>query len=268
MHTTQERNTKDAAIVLDPLVVCGPSGVGKGTIIQRFLQEQDETPTTPSFGFSVSHTTRKPRPGEVHGVQYHFLSVSEMEHLLFGSSSSTDEASTQREETDTTGYFLEWAKVHGNYYGTSWQAILQVQAKGQKCLLDIDVQGVKRLHALREQQQQENDGILTIPSSSSSTNDDDDNEDKILLQPKFIFIAPPSMQVLEARLRNRGTEEEAQVRQRLQNAAAELDYGLNTNNPEDNKWDAVIINHDLDTAVNEFQTHVQRLYQTETDKSS
>jgi len=82
-----------------PLIICGPSGVGKGTIIS--ILTESSTHFSPSaFGFSVSHTTRKPRPGEEDGVHYHFSDVESMKRGI------------------ERGEFVEWAEVHGNYYGT------------------------------------------------------------------------------------------------------------------------------------------------------
>ncbi|KAL7575220.1 hypothetical protein ACA910_018705 [Epithemia clementina (nom. ined.)] len=228
-------------VVLDPLVVCGPSGVGKGTIIQRFMMDQDHCER---FGFCVSHTTRQPRPGEVNGVHYHFISHAEMQQLLSSSSSSN--------------FFLEWAQVHGNYYGTSWQALQEVQASGRKCLLDIDVQGVQRLQALEQAQQQQQQSSLSSSSLS------------FRLAPKYVFIAPPSLEALEDRLRQRGTESEEALQRRLRNAAHELEFGLtgettttttegsssSSSSSSKSPFHAVIVNHDLDQAVEEFRTLV------------
>jgi len=103
-----------------PLVICGPSGVGKGTLISKLL---DEFPN--GIGFSVSHTTRSPRPGEVNGVHYHFVSKPDMERMI------------------ANGEFVEYAHVHGNIYGTSKRAVSDVCEQGKVCVLDIDVQGAK-----------------------------------------------------------------------------------------------------------------------------
>mmetsp|Transcript_45921 Transcript_45921/g.147893 ORF Transcript_45921/g.147893 Transcript_45921/m.147893 type:complete len:191 (-) Transcript_45921:601-1173(-) len=103
-----------------PVVVCGPSGVGKGTLLTRL------TAAHPSrFGFCVSHTTRSPRPGETDGVHYHFCNKAHME------------AAIER------GEFLEYARVHSNLYGTSFAAVRTVASRGKTCLLDIDVQGAE-----------------------------------------------------------------------------------------------------------------------------
>jgi len=100
------------------IVVNGPSGVGKGTLINKLMAD---FPT--AFGFSVSHTTRGPRPGEENGVHYHFSTREEMEPMI------------------ADGQFLEHADVHGNIYGTSKAAVQKVVDSGKICILDIDVQG-------------------------------------------------------------------------------------------------------------------------------
>lgn len=105
-------------------MIAGPSGVGKGTLINLLLAKYPKT-----FGFSVSHTTRGPRSGEVDGVAYHF---------------STIEQATKEIEA---GLFLEHANVHGNIYGTSKRALQDVQDQGKVCILDIDIQGVQQVKA-------------------------------------------------------------------------------------------------------------------------
>eukprot|EP01112_Ceratiomyxa_fruticulosa_P023497 TRINITY_DN89_c0_g2_i1.p1 TRINITY_DN89_c0_g2~~TRINITY_DN89_c0_g2_i1.p1 ORF type:complete len:195 (+),score=39.26 TRINITY_DN89_c0_g2_i1:72-656(+) len=104
--------------LLRPLVIAGPSGVGKGTLIKRLM---DEFPS--SFGFSVSHTTRLPRPGEIDGVHYHFTTREVMEKAI------------------ANGEFIEFANVVGNFYGTSKKAVEVISQAQKMCILDIDVQG-------------------------------------------------------------------------------------------------------------------------------
>ena len=106
------------------ILVAGPSGVGKGTLIQRLM---DAYPGR--FGFSVSHTTRDPRPGEVNGQHYHFVAHTDFKALL------------------EKGGFVETAEVHGNFYGTSKGAIADVESRGLSCILDVDVQGAVQVHA-------------------------------------------------------------------------------------------------------------------------
>lgn len=103
------------------LVICGPSGVGKGTLIQKLMQDSDQ------FGFSVSHTTRSPRPGEENGVHYYFSTKEQVGKEI------------------AEGKFLEYAEVHGNLYGTSVQAVQTVLQTGKVCVLDIDVQGARQV---------------------------------------------------------------------------------------------------------------------------
>lgn len=107
-------------------VVSAPSGAGKTTLLKPVLQ------ALPALGFSVSHTTRKPRAGEVDGKDYCFVALSEFAAL--------------REEGD----FLEWAEVHGNCYGTSRRAVETKLAQGQDIILDIDVQGARQLRACQD----------------------------------------------------------------------------------------------------------------------
>lgn len=104
------------------MVICGPSGSGKSTLLKRLFEEHPDT-----FGFSVSHTTRKPRPGEQDGIHYHFVSVDQMKTLI-----ANDE-------------FIETATFSGNMYGTSKQSVYDVQAQGKVCVLDIEIQGVEQI---------------------------------------------------------------------------------------------------------------------------
>ncbi|KIK93282.1 hypothetical protein PAXRUDRAFT_34144 [Paxillus rubicundulus Ve08.2h10] len=105
-----------------PLVIFGPSGVGKGTLLKRIFAEFPN-----KFGFSVSHTTRAPRPGETDGKEYHFVTKERFKTLL------SEDA------------FIEHAQFSGNYYGTSIQAVRAVRSTGRRCVLDIDSQGVRQI---------------------------------------------------------------------------------------------------------------------------
>lgn len=149
-------------------VISAPSGTGKTTLLRKVMAD------IPGLAFSVSHTTRPPRAGERDGVEYYFVSHEEFADL------------------QKQGVFLEYAEVHGNFYGTSRQAVLAQLAAGIDVILDIDVQGAAILR-------------------------DDPQFDAA-----FIFIAPPSLTELERRLRVRGTEEEQIVRLRIANAQKEL----------------------------------------------
>ena len=103
------------------LVICAPSGTGKTTLIKRLVAE------FPRFAFSVSCTTREPRPGEVQGVDYDFV--------------SRDEFRQRR----NAGYFAEWAEVYGNFYGTPLESTRALLSQGRDVLFDIDVQGASQL---------------------------------------------------------------------------------------------------------------------------
>lgn len=184
-----------------PLVICGPSGVGKGTLISRMMKEHPHV-----FGFSVSHTTRKPRPGESHGCQYHFISDEEMKIGI--------------EE----GRFLESAFVHCHYYGTSFQAIRDIQSQGKICILDIDVQGVR-----------------TVKTSDLSC--------------RYLFIAPPTIDHLKERLMMRSSEKEHEIEVRLRNAIHEIAYGH-----EEGQFEKVIINDDFEAAYRELVHTIKTWY--------
>ena len=152
-------------------VLSAPSGGGKSTLL-RLLSDN------PDFVYSVSCTTRQPRPGEVDGRDYHFLSVAEFERRV------------------AAGEFLEYARVHGNYYGTSKQTVLTGLAAGHDILIDVDIQGAAQIRT---------------------------NADAICHAAMVdIFLMPPSMVELERRLRSRATETEEQLAIRLGNAAGEM----------------------------------------------
>lgn len=207
-QSSSDNTNNNNNAVIEPLVVCGPSGVGKGTIINKYMEELGGSDL---FGFSVSHTTRDPRPGEENGVHYHFTSLEAM-----------------KREIDA-GLFLEHAKVHGNYYGTSWQTLRDSQLQGKRCLLDIDVQGVKHLKSYCDD----------VPT----------------FQPKYIFVAPPSLDSLLKRLEGRGTETAESLARRTANAKAEVEYGRTPGN-----FDGIVVNDDLDQACRDFQQAVESLY--------
>jgi len=111
-------NTQNPGLML---VMCAPSGTGKTTLVKRLLKE------FPGFAFSVSYTTRKPRPGETPGQDYHFVSAEKFKGLI------------------EKGFFAEWAEVHGNFYGSPRQATLNLLSKGKDVLFDVDVQGASQL---------------------------------------------------------------------------------------------------------------------------
>ncbi|KAG1683567.1 Guanylate kinase [Nymphon striatum] len=177
-----------------PLVICGPSGSGKSTILKKLFEEYGKY-----LGFSISHTTRQPRPGEVNGREYHFVTKPEMEDAI------------------KAGDFIEHTQFSGNLYGTSKKAIQDVQNQGKICILDIEVEGVKNIK-------------------------------KTNVNPQYIFVKPKNLQVLEERLRGRGTETETSLRKRLDTAESELEYGETTGN-----FDAIIINDSVDDAYKQLK---------------
>jgi guanylate kinase len=219
-------NNRSGLLVLDPLIVCGPSGVGKGTIIQTFMEEyrgrQD-------FGFTVSHTSRAARVGEENGVHYHFTSITSMHELI------------------RQGHFVEHAIVHDNVYGTSWASMQAVQDNGFRCLLDIDTQGVQRIKAMQDE--------ATKATSLTESLNDPQQQLPYLLQPKYVFIAPPSIETLRKRLLGRATESEESLQRRVGNAAQEVAYGLTAG-----IFDAVVYNDDLEQACRDFDRTVRELY--------
>ncbi|XP_066537138.1 guanylate kinase isoform X3 [Hoplias malabaricus] len=172
-----------------PVVLSGPSGAGKSTLLKRLMKEYEGV-----FGFSVSHTTRKPRPGEENGKDYHYVSREVMKAGI------------------ENGEFIENAEFSGNMYGTSKAAVQDVQAQNLICILDIDMQGVKNIK-------------------------------RTDLNPIYISIQPPSMSVLEMRLRDRKTESEESLQKRLQAARVDLEISK-----EPGLFDVVIVNDDLDEA--------------------
>ncbi|KAJ7126558.1 guanylate kinase/L-type calcium channel beta subunit [Mycena crocata] len=107
-----------------PLVLSGPSGVGKSTLLQRLFAEFPD-----KFGFGVSHTTRAPRPGESHGKQYFFVQPQDFKDSI------------------AAGAFIEHAEFSGNFYGTSFETVRTVQDQGRRCILDIEAQGVRQIKA-------------------------------------------------------------------------------------------------------------------------
>ncbi|XP_059199840.1 guanylate kinase [Centropristis striata] len=177
-----------------PVVFSGPSGAGKSTLLKKLMKEYDSV-----FGFSVSHTTRKPRPGEQDGKDYHYVTREEMQTGI------------------ANGEFIESAVFSGNMYGTSKAAVQDVQAKNLICILDIDMQGVKNI----------------------KTTD---------LNPIYISIQPPSMDVLEKRLRDRKTESEESLQRRLN--AAKVDMEISK---EPGMFDATVINDDLEEAYQQLK---------------
>lgn len=193
-----------------PVVICGPSGVGKSTLIRK-LQKEFEG----KLGFSISHTTRDPRSGEKDGEHYHFISMEDMQ------------AAIDRHE------FVEFAKVHQKMYGTSKKAVADVSDQGKVCLLDIDIQGVEQCRAAdaKAAKAAAADGYVGSLAKYGGID-----------AAAYVFVAPPSLGELERRLRGRGTESEDKIQIRLQNALGEMRDANHVN------WTAWVINDDVDAA--------------------
>jgi len=167
-------------------IVSGPSGAGKGTLVQALKDR------VPDLWVSVSATTRDPRAGEVDGVSYLFLSPQEFLH---------------RKEA---GEFLEWACVHGNYYGTPRALIDEKIAEGKQVILEIDPQGALQVK-------------------------------KAMPESVLVFIVAPSMEELESRLSTRGTESPEQIQARIRTAILEMELA--------ETYDFVVTNDDVARAT-------------------
>jgi guanylate kinase len=188
--------------VSKPIVFVGPSGIGKGTIIEKLRELYPGR-----FDFSISHTTRQPRQGETDGVQYHFVTREKFEEMI------------------EKGELLEHTEVHGNYYGTSFEAIRAVEKSGKICILDVNI-----------------DGAIAVYNSD--------------MKPFIILLKPVSFELLERRLRGRATETEEQIQRRLNTTRAELPRY------EENKeiFNLEIVNDRLDSTIVLLQKELFKHY--------
>lgn len=168
------------------LIVSGPSGCGKSTLIARLLAE------FPELSFSVSHTTRPRRPGEVDGRDYFFVGAERFARMV------------------RDARFAEWARVHGQRYGTSWSEIRAKSARGRTLVLDVDVQGAR---SIKRQ----------FPEAVG------------------VFVVPPTLAALKRRLRRRQERIDQEARRRLAAALQELRAYR--------RYDYVLVNDDLETAL-------------------
>ena len=173
------------------IILSGPSGVGKGTV-RKILENLEGM----SFYFSVSMTTRAPRPGEVPGKDYIYVSKEEFDRYI------------------EKGNFLEWAEFVGNRYGTPRDIAESYLNKGVDVLLEIETRGAKQV-------------IAKCPDALS------------------IFLVPPSMDALEARIRGRSTEDEETIRRRLDRARSELELA--------SQYKRVVVNDDAERAAKEIR---------------
>ncbi|APO74161.1 guanylate kinase [Rhizobium etli 8C-3] len=177
------------------LVISSPSGAGKSTIARTLLAQDSQ------IGLSVSVTTRQRRPSEVESIHYHFKSIREFERLR---------------DSDA---LLEWAEVHGNFYGTPREPVEAAMAEGRDMLFDIDWQGAQQL------------------------------QEKMSADVVSIFVLPPTMTELQSRLHRRAEDSEEVIAKRLANSRAEIAHWR--------EYDYVIVNDDLDTAFDAVQSIVK-----------
>lgn len=172
------------------IVISGPSGVGKGTLLNHLLKRH------PEIQVSISATTRQPRPGELNGQHYYFVSRAEFETLV------------------AQGDLLEWAEFAGNCYGTPKAPIVEMVAQAQPVILEIELIGARQVRQ-------------SFPNA------------------KQIFVMPPSVDALEARIRDRGQDNEVAIAKRLQRASSELAAA--------DEFDLTIVNDDFETAIADLE---------------
>lgn len=173
------------------IVVSGPSGVGKGTVCKRLLNDNDK------ISLSISATTREARTGEIDNVSYFFVNKERFEKMV------------ENEE------FLEYAYVHGNYYGTPKKNVIEKIENGSDVLLEIDIQGALKVKEIYPE------GV-------------------------FIFILPPSMDELKKRIINRGTETDEAIEKRFMAAYKEIEYVF--------KYDYAVFNDKIESAVKKIES--------------
>jgi guanylate kinase len=171
------------------IVVSAPSGAGKTSICREIRKIVE------NVGYSVSHTTRAPRPGEVDGCDFHFVSEGGFREMVDGEA------------------FAEWARVHGNLYGTAAGPLDEALERGEDILLDIDTQGARQLRARYPQ------GL-------------------------YVFVVAPSMKDLESRLRERKSDAPQEITRRLTRAVDEIGAWR--------EYDYLIVNRHLDEAVRQL----------------
>ncbi len=176
------------------IIISGPSGAGKTTLIRKVMQK------IPTLTFSVSATTRAIREGEIEGIDYFFVSPEEFNDLLRNDA------------------FIEWAKVHGNLYGTLKKHVKELREKRKNVILDIDEQGANQIKKKK------------IPAL-------------------FIYILPPSLEELEKRLKERDTERIKEMTRRLQSAKEQI--------TSKGFYDHVIINDDIKKVVKKLKIIIE-----------
>jgi guanylate kinase len=174
-------------------VVSAPSGAGKTSLCRAITDSMED------LTHSISYATRKPRPGELDGRDYNFVSEERFQQMV------------------QAGDFAEWAEVHSNLYGTSRRVLDDMIAKSVDIILDIDTQGARQIKAK-------------------------------YATAVFIFIMPPSLEILEERLRNRKSDHEEEIRKRMRRAREEIrDFEM---------YDYIVVNRDFDRALTELRSIV------------
>ena len=176
------------------IVLSAPSGAGKSSLARALVEAET------SFRLSVSHTTRAARPGEVDGVDYHFVGKREFEAMA------------------RAGAFLEYARVFDRYYGTSWEAVRSVLARGHDVVLDIDWQGARQVR-----------DVFTGTVS--------------------VFVLPPTVDALRSRLVERGQDSDEAIERRMRDARSELEHY--------DEFDHIVINDDFDRALDALRGILQ-----------
>ena len=172
-------------------VFSAPSGAGKSTIVKALMERVN------GLAYSISHTSRLPRGTEQDGVDYHFVNGTIFRKMIEQSA------------------FLEWAQVHGHFYGTAFEAVKAQISKGSDLLMDLDVQGGR-------------------------------NVKKEFPESILIFLLPPSLEILKKRLTARGTDAREIIENRMAQASEEIKHC--------SRYDYIVINDDLDKAVFEAQS--------------
>jgi guanylate kinase len=173
------------------IIVSGPSGAGKSVLVASALR------SVPNLKFSISYTTRSPRGKEQNGVEYFFVDRKEFQSLI------------------QNGDLLEWAEVHGNFYGTSRSFVDDLLKQGDDVILDIDIQGARIIRQKRV------DAVA-------------------------VFVLPPSYAILRERLQRRSLDDHIVIEQRLKRAIQEIGHYQ--------EYDYLIINEDLGAATRELQS--------------
>lgn len=177
------------------IVISGPSGVGKGTVLKKFIDDPEL-----KLAFSVSMTTRSIRPGEVDGVNYYYVTKEQFEEAI------------------QNGELLEHTQFVGNYYGTPLKEVERLRNEGKNVVLEIEVDGCQQV-------------VEKVPDALT------------------IFIVPPSLEELEARIRGRATESEEVIEGRLSKARKELELTSH--------YQYVVCNDDIDKAASTIATIIK-----------